>query len=66
MGRGNLMNTETLNRDVLVIIALFAILLYFAMVAAGVSELTSRLPKPKSQRKRSKAGERLRSPKKSS
>jgi hypothetical protein len=60
------MNTETLNRDVLVVIALFAVLLYFAMVAAGFSELMSRMPKPKAQRKRSKAGEQLRSPKKSS
>jgi predicted PurR-regulated permease PerM len=60
-------NLDALNRYVLVVIALFAVLLYFVMVATGVSELISRMPKPKGLRKRSKnvAG-RLRSAKKSS
>ena len=60
------MNLEALNRYVLVIIGLFAVLLYLVMVVAGFSELISRTPKAKGQRKRSKtvAG-RLRSAKKS-
>ena len=60
------MNLEALNRYVLVIIGLFAVLLYLVMVVAGFSELMSRMPKAKGRRKRSKtvAG-RLRSAKKS-
>ncbi len=60
------MNLEALNRYVLVIIGLFAVLLYLVMVVAGFSELISRMPKAKGQRRRSKtiAG-RLRSAKKS-
>ncbi len=59
------MTVEGLNRYVLVIIAFFAVVLYFAMLFAGCSELLSRMPKPKGQRKRSKTGlGRLRSVKK--
>ena len=60
------MNVEALNRYVLVIIGFFAVLLYLVLVVAGFSELISRMPKAKGQRKRSKtvAG-RLRSAKKS-
>ena len=60
------MNLEALNGYVLVIIGLFAVVLYLVMVVAGFSELISRMPKAKGQRKRSKvrAG-RLRSVKKS-
>ena len=60
------MNLEALNRYVLVIIGFFAVLLYLVLVVAGFSELISRMPKAKAQRKRSKtvAG-RLRSAKKS-
>lgn len=60
------MNLETVNCYVLVIIGLFAVLLYLVMVVAGLSELMSRMPKAKGQRKRSKsAAGRLRSAKKS-
>lgn len=60
------MNLEALNRYVLVIIGLFAVVLYLVMVVAGFSELLSRIPKAKGQRKRSKVrAERLRSVKKS-
>jgi Na+-transporting methylmalonyl-CoA/oxaloacetate decarboxylase gamma subunit len=60
-------NLEALNRYVLVVIGLFAVLLYLVMVVAGFSELISRMPKPKGQRKRCKAvSGRLRSAKKSS
>lgn len=60
------MNLEDLNRYALVVIGLFAVLLYVVMVAAGFSEFISRMPKAKGQRKRSKLrGERLRSVKKS-
>jgi Na+-transporting methylmalonyl-CoA/oxaloacetate decarboxylase gamma subunit len=48
-------NLEALNRYVLVIIGLFAVLLYLVMVVAGFSELISRMSKAKGQRKRSKA-----------
>ena len=60
------MNVEALNRYVLVIIGFFAVLLYLVLLVAGFSELISRMPKAKGQRKRSKtvAG-RLRSAKKS-
>jgi hypothetical protein len=59
-------NLEALNRYVLVIIGLFAVLLYLVMAIAGFSELISRMPKAKGQRKHSKAaGGRLRSAKKS-
>jgi Na+-transporting methylmalonyl-CoA/oxaloacetate decarboxylase gamma subunit len=59
-------NLDALNRYVLVIIGLFAVLLYLVMVVAGLSELISRMPKAKGQRKRSKAvAGRLRSAKKS-
>jgi hypothetical protein len=59
-------NVEALNRYVLVIIGFFAVLLYLVLLVAGFSELISRMPKAKGQRKRSKtvAG-RLRSAKKS-
>ena len=61
------MNLDAMNRYVLVVIALFAILLYFVMVVTGFSELISRMPNPKGQRKRSRAAAgRLRGAKKSS
>jgi Na+-transporting methylmalonyl-CoA/oxaloacetate decarboxylase gamma subunit len=61
------LNLEALNRYVLVVIGLFAVLLYLVMVVAGFSELISHMLKPKGQRKRSKAvAGRLRSGKKSS
>jgi len=60
-------NLDAMNRYALVVIALFAVLLYFVMVVTGFSELISRMPKPKGQRKRSRAvAGRLRSAKKSS
>jgi len=60
------LNLEALNRYVLVVIGLFAVLLYVVMVVAGFSELTSRVLKPKGQRNRSKAvAGRLRGGKKS-
>jgi hypothetical protein len=60
-------NLDALNGYVLVVIALFAVLLYFLMAVTGFSELISRMPKPKGQRKRSKAvAGRLRRTKKSS
>ena len=60
------MNLDPLNRYVLVIIGLFAVLLYLVMVVAGLSELISRMPKAKGRRKRSKAvAGQLRSAKKS-
>ena len=60
------MNLEALNRYVLVIIGLFGVLVYLVMVVAGFSELISRMPKAKGQRKRSKVrADRLRSVKKS-
>ena len=60
------MNLEALNRYLLVIIGLFAVLLYLVMVVAGFSELISRMPKAKGPRKRSKAvAGRSRSAKKS-
>jgi hypothetical protein len=60
-------NQEALNRYVLVVIGLFGMALYIVMVCAGVSELLSRLPKPKKSRKRSTtaARSRLRNAKKS-
>jgi len=60
-------NPEALNRYVLVIIGLFGMALYIVMVFAGVSELLSRLPKPKKSQKRSTrvARSRLRNAKKS-
>ena len=61
------MSLDALNRYVLAVIALFAVLLYFVVVVTGFSELISRMPKPNGQRKRSKAiARRLRSAKKSS
>ena len=60
------MNLEALNRYVFVIIGLLAVLLYLVMVVAGFSELISRMPKAKGQRKRSRAvAGRLRGAKKS-
>lgn len=60
------MNLESLNRDVLFVIGAFAVLMYLVMVVAGFSDLMSRMPKRKAQRKRSKvAAGRLRSTKKS-
>lgn len=61
------MNLEALNRYVLVIVGLFGVAVYIVMVCAGVSELLSRLPKPKKSRKRSTtvARSRLRNAKKS-
>jgi hypothetical protein len=47
-------NLDALNRYVLVIIGLFAVLLYLGVVVAAFSELISRMPKAKGQRKRSK------------
>jgi Na+-transporting methylmalonyl-CoA/oxaloacetate decarboxylase gamma subunit len=59
-------NPDTLNRYVLVMIGLFAVLLYLVMVVAGFSELISRMPRAKGHRKRPKAAAgRLRSAKKS-
>lgn len=54
------MNLEALNRYVLIVIGLFAIVLYIVMVFTGFSELISRMPKPKRQRKRSGADGRTR------
>ena len=60
------MSLEALNRYVLVVAGLFAVLLYLVMVTTGLSELIARMPKPKGQRKRSKTvAERLRNAKKS-
>ena len=60
-------NLEALNRFVLVVIGLFGMALYIVMVCAGVSELLSRLPKPKKSRRRSTtvARSKLRNAKKS-
>ena len=45
-------NLEALNRYELVVVGLFAVLLYLVLVVAGASELISRMPKRKSQRRR--------------
>jgi len=60
-------NLEALNHYVLVVIGLFAAALYVGMVFAGLSELVSRLAKPKKPRKRVRAiaRPRLRNAKKS-
>ena len=60
-------NLEALNGYVLVVIGLFGMAVYIVMVCAGVSELLSRLPKPRKPRKRSTtvARSRLRNTKKS-
>jgi hypothetical protein len=47
-------NLDALNRFVLLIIGLFAALLYLVMVIAGFSELISRMSKAKGQRKSAK------------
>ena len=61
------MNLEALNRYVLVIIGLLGAVLYIAIVYAGISELVSRLSRPKKSRKRIRAAARprLRNTKKS-
>ena len=61
------MNLEALNLYVLVVIGLFGMALYIVMVGAGLSELRSRLPKPKKPRKHpaTVARSRLRKAKKS-
>jgi hypothetical protein len=48
------MNLEAMNRYVLVIIGLFAALLYVGMVFAGFSEFLSGLPRRGRRRKRSR------------
>ena len=58
------MNYEALNGYVLVIIGLFAVLLYVVMVFAGFSELISRIPKYGAPGKRAKAGRATRIPRK--
>jgi len=59
-------NLDALNRCVLVIIGLFAVLLYLVMVVAGFSELISRMRKAEGHCKRSKTvARRLRRAKKS-
>jgi len=60
-------NLEALNRYVLVIIGLLGAVLYIAIVYAGISELVSRLSRPKKSRKRIRAAARprLRNTKKS-
>ena len=49
------MNLDTLNRYLLGVIGVFAVLLYIGMMFAGASELISRLPK-RGRRKRQKVG----------
>ena len=53
-------NLEALNRYVLGAIGLFGAVLYIGMVYAGLSELVSRLSKPKKSRKRGRATARAR------
>ena len=48
------MNYEQLNRYVLVAIALFAVLLYIAMVYAGFAEFMARISKRGNRKKRSR------------
>ncbi len=48
------MNLELLNGYVLVAIVIFAICLYIAMIAAGFTELVSRLPKARTGKKSSR------------
>lgn len=48
------MNYEELNRYVLVAIALFAVLLYIALVYAGFTELMARISKRGNRKKRSR------------
>jgi len=47
-------NYEALNRDVLIAIALFAVLLYIALVYAGFAEFASRISKKGKNKKRSR------------
>jgi hypothetical protein len=47
-------NLETLNRYVLAAIGLFALVLYLAMMYAGVADFISRMPKHSAGRKRPK------------
>jgi hypothetical protein len=53
-------NLDALNRYVLVVIGLFAASLYIATVFTGFSEMISRVPKARRQRKRSGADGRTR------
>ena len=54
------LNSETLNRYVLIVVGLFGVLLYAVAVFTGVSRLTSGKAKPKRQRKRMRAVGRAR------
>lgn len=53
-------NLEALNRYVLVAIGLFGAVLYTVLAYAGLSELVSRLSKPKKSRKRARVAARPR------
>lgn len=46
------MNLDVLNQYLLVLIGLFAVILYVVMAFTGFSDLISRMPKPKKSRKR--------------
>jgi hypothetical protein len=59
------MNLEALNRYVLLIIGLFALLFYLVTVVAGFLELASRMPKRKLTRQPKPGNRRLRNAKKS-
>ena len=48
------MDYETLNRYVLIAIALFAVLLYIALVCAGFAEFIGGIPKRANRKKRSR------------
>jgi hypothetical protein len=51
-------NYETLNRCVLIAIALFALLLYIGMVYAGFAEFMARISKRGKRKKRARKGVR--------
>jgi hypothetical protein len=53
-----MMNSETLNRYVLLVIGLFAVLLYLGTVIGGAWKLVSRMPMRKITRKRTTPGHR--------
>ncbi|MGO9403611.1 MAG: hypothetical protein ACLPVW_09085 [Terriglobales bacterium] len=54
------MNIEALNGYVLGVIGFFAVCLYVAMIAAGFTELISRLPKAGTRKKGSSKGSTIR------
>ncbi len=54
------MNLDVLNGYVLGVVGLFAVCLYVAMIAAGFTELMSRLPKSSTRKKRSSYGSKIR------